>query len=345
MGEDEVAARRAHGLRELLHRSSPTTAARCPTDDLASVIANARLDGELAARPRHARPLRDHRHRRPRHHVERDRRRPARADRVPRSARAAAGAAGADRPGGRRDHPLRVAGEALLPQRAGHRSRCATSRSSPATCCTSRTRRRTATRRCSPIPTGSTCCARTRRATSPSASAATSASARTSPGSRSAPSSSELLGRLDHVELAGVPTWTHAYFVEGPKSIPIRYTVPLNRHFGAPATGERAMTVGVVTGAASGMGRACIDRLRGTVDELLAVDLRAPDLDGTVGVACDVSDPDAVRALAARVGRARSVPVAGARRRACRRPWPSRVASSTSTWSAPRRCSTRSSRW
>ena len=34
----------------------------------------------------------------------------------------------------------------------------------------------------------------------------------------------ELLGRLDHVELAGVPTWTHAYFVEGPKSIPIRYT-------------------------------------------------------------------------------------------------------------------------
>ncbi len=61
------------------------------------------------------------------------------------------------------------------------------------------------------------------------------------------------------------------------------------------------MTVGVVTGAASGMGRACVDRLRGTVDHLLAVDLRAPDLDGTVGVACDVSDPDAVRALAARV--------------------------------------------
>ncbi len=61
------------------------------------------------------------------------------------------------------------------------------------------------------------------------------------------------------------------------------------------------MTVGVVTGAASGMGRACVDRLRGTVDHLVAVDLRAPDLDGTVGVACDVSDPDAVRALAARV--------------------------------------------
>jgi cytochrome P450 len=35
----------------------------------------------------------------------------------------------------------------------------------------------------------------------------------------------ELLGRLDHVELAGEPRWTHAYFVEGPKSIPIRYSV------------------------------------------------------------------------------------------------------------------------
>ena len=35
----------------------------------------------------------------------------------------------------------------------------------------------------------------------------------------------ELASRLDHVELAGDPTWTHAYFVEGPKSIPIRYTL------------------------------------------------------------------------------------------------------------------------
>src|SRR3954453_17240315 len=61
------------------------------------------------------------------------------------------------------------------------------------------------------------------------------------------------------------------------------------------------MTVGVVTGAASGMGRACVDRLRGTVDVRGGVDLRAPELEGTIGVACDVSDPDAVRALAARV--------------------------------------------
>jgi len=61
------------------------------------------------------------------------------------------------------------------------------------------------------------------------------------------------------------------------------------------------MTVGVVTGAASGMGRACVDRLQGSVDHLLAVDLRAPEIEGTIGVACDVSDPDAVTALAAQV--------------------------------------------
>jgi NAD(P)-dependent dehydrogenase (short-subunit alcohol dehydrogenase family) len=61
------------------------------------------------------------------------------------------------------------------------------------------------------------------------------------------------------------------------------------------------MTVGVVTGAASGMGRACVERLRGTVDHLLAVDLREPAIDGTTGVACDVSDADAVAALATRV--------------------------------------------
>jgi len=33
----------------------------------------------------------------------------------------------------------------------------------------------------------------------------------------------ELLGRLDHIELAGEPTWIKAYFVEGPKSVPITY--------------------------------------------------------------------------------------------------------------------------
>jgi cytochrome P450 len=33
----------------------------------------------------------------------------------------------------------------------------------------------------------------------------------------------ELLGRLEHIELAGEPTWIKASFVQGPKSIPIRY--------------------------------------------------------------------------------------------------------------------------
>lgn len=58
------------------------------------------------------------------------------------------------------------------------------------------------------------------------------------------------------------------------------------------------MGVIVVTGAARGMGRACVDALRDTGDVLLAVDLEAPDVDGAVGVACDVADPRAVRALA-----------------------------------------------
>jgi cytochrome P450 len=35
----------------------------------------------------------------------------------------------------------------------------------------------------------------------------------------------ELLGRLDHVELAGEPSWVRAYFVQGPKRIPISYAL------------------------------------------------------------------------------------------------------------------------
>lgn len=61
------------------------------------------------------------------------------------------------------------------------------------------------------------------------------------------------------------------------------------------------MTVAVITGAGSGMGRACVDRLRGTADHLVAVDLRQPDIEGTVGFACDVSDPSAVSGLVERV--------------------------------------------
>ena len=57
------------------------------------------------------------------------------------------------------------------------------------------------------------------------------------------------------------------------------------------------MTTAVITGAGSGMGRACLERLRGTVDRLVAVDLGQPEIHGTTGVACDVADPAAVAAL------------------------------------------------
>ena len=61
------------------------------------------------------------------------------------------------------------------------------------------------------------------------------------------------------------------------------------------------MTVTVITGAASGMGRVCVERLRGTTEHLVAVDLRAPDIEGVVGVACDVADPGAVGLLVEKV--------------------------------------------
>src|SRR5437870_6557258 len=61
------------------------------------------------------------------------------------------------------------------------------------------------------------------------------------------------------------------------------------------------MTTAVVTGAARGMGRECIEKLGGLTDVLVAVDLTAPEIDGAVGVACDVADPKAVAALVDRV--------------------------------------------
>lgn len=57
------------------------------------------------------------------------------------------------------------------------------------------------------------------------------------------------------------------------------------------------MTVTVVTGAASGMGRSCVDMLLGSTEHLVAVDLTEPEIDGTVGIACDVSDPQAIGRL------------------------------------------------
>ena len=61
------------------------------------------------------------------------------------------------------------------------------------------------------------------------------------------------------------------------------------------------MGVTVVTGAGRGMGRSCVERLRGSAEHLVAVDLEPPEIAGTVSLACDVSDPAAVSRLAAQV--------------------------------------------
>ncbi len=45
------------------------------------------------------------------------------------------------------------------------------------------------------------------------------------------------------------------------------------------------------------MGRACVERLRTEADHLVAVDLDAPDIEGTIGFGCDVSDQAAVARL------------------------------------------------
>ena len=87
-----------------------------PTDDLASVIANATHRRRADRRDGDDLVLRDHRHRRPRHHGVVDGRRAARADRAPRAAAAAARRPVADPDRGRRDHPLGHAGQALHAQ-------------------------------------------------------------------------------------------------------------------------------------------------------------------------------------------------------------------------------------
>ena len=62
------------------------------------------------------------------------------------------------------------------------------------------------------------------------------------------------------------------------------------------------MTTAVITGAASGMGRECVETVRHLAEVIVAVDLRAPAIDGTVGLACDIADPAAVAALVEQVG-------------------------------------------
>jgi NAD(P)-dependent dehydrogenase (short-subunit alcohol dehydrogenase family) len=61
------------------------------------------------------------------------------------------------------------------------------------------------------------------------------------------------------------------------------------------------MGIAVITGAGSGMGRACVAELLNGPATVVAVDLKAPEIDGTTGVGCDISDIDDVRALVERV--------------------------------------------
>jgi NAD(P)-dependent dehydrogenase (short-subunit alcohol dehydrogenase family) len=61
------------------------------------------------------------------------------------------------------------------------------------------------------------------------------------------------------------------------------------------------VNVAVITGASSGMGRTCVEQVRSIADIVVAVDLRQPAIDGTVSLACDVADRDAVSAVTDRV--------------------------------------------
>ena len=67
------------------------------------------------------------------------------------------------------------------------------------------------------------------------------------------------------------------------------------------------MTVDVVTGAASGMGLACAERLAGVADHLVVVDLDATKLEkvaaglGATPVVCDITDRAAVASLVEQV--------------------------------------------
>jgi NAD(P)-dependent dehydrogenase (short-subunit alcohol dehydrogenase family) len=63
------------------------------------------------------------------------------------------------------------------------------------------------------------------------------------------------------------------------------------------------LSMTVITGAASGMGRECVETLRGLADAIVVVDLEAPAIDGTIGLACDIADPAAVAALVGEVRR------------------------------------------
>ena len=106
-------------LLEMFQYFNELTASRRanPTEDLASAIANARIDGEPLVRHRNGVVLRDHRDGRPRHDQSDDRRRAAGADREPRPA-ARLRATRPDTAGHRGDDPLGHSGEGVHAHRA-----------------------------------------------------------------------------------------------------------------------------------------------------------------------------------------------------------------------------------
>jgi NAD(P)-dependent dehydrogenase (short-subunit alcohol dehydrogenase family) len=59
------------------------------------------------------------------------------------------------------------------------------------------------------------------------------------------------------------------------------------------------VTAVVITGAQRGMGRACVDLVRPLADVVIAVDLEAPDIGDAANLACDVTRPSDIAALAA----------------------------------------------
>jgi NAD(P)-dependent dehydrogenase (short-subunit alcohol dehydrogenase family) len=61
------------------------------------------------------------------------------------------------------------------------------------------------------------------------------------------------------------------------------------------------MTVAILTGAASGMGRACAERFVAEGWQVAALDRAEAELDGALAVAADVTDPAAVAAAVERV--------------------------------------------
>src|SRR6266508_2595524 len=84
----------------------------------------------------------------------------------------------------------------------------------------------------------------------------------------------------------------------------MRYSLPDRRwyRFQLKLRQEAVSMRAVVTGAASGIGRATAERLLREGVEVLAVDIREPAVEGAESYLCDVGDPAARERLAADAG-------------------------------------------